>query len=125
MPKVIAVLIAAAALAAMVLAPSAGAAPKTCTASSPNVVGETVKGTLTSRDVNSVQARFATCKHAKTVIRKITSLRVEEPKSVGGFYCLPTVLKTRPDVVKYVCTFKGADTAMFVKLTFQVKYNLD
>ena len=50
------------------------------------------------------------------MIQKITSLRIEEPKSAAGFYCLPTVLGTRPDVVKYACTFKGADTPMFVKL---------
>jgi hypothetical protein len=38
---------------------------------------------------------------------------------------VPTVLKTSPDVVKYKCTFKGADTATFIKLAFQVKYDLD
>lgn len=98
---------------------------KTCTTSSKNVVGKTVTGTLTSSNVNSVQARFATCGHAKTVMNKILSLRIEEPKSVAAFYCVPTVLSTSPDVVKYNCTFKGADTPMFVKLTFKVKYNLD
>jgi hypothetical protein len=101
------------------------AAPKTCTTSSKNVIGKTVTGTLTSSNVNSVQARFATCGHAKTVMNKVLSLRIEEPKSVAAFYCLPTVLSTSPDVVKYNCTFKGADTPMFVKLTFKVKYNLD
>jgi len=29
-----------------------------------------------------------------------------------------------PDVA-YQCTFKGADTATFIKLTFQVKYDQD
>ncbi|HEY5052813.1 MAG TPA: hypothetical protein VII45_05330 [Solirubrobacterales bacterium] len=96
-----------------------------CSTTSENVVGKLVKGTLTSSNVNSVQASFATCSHAKKVMRKTTSLRVEEPKSVAAFYCVPTVLATGPDVVKYVCTFKGADTAMFVKLVFKVKYNLD
>jgi hypothetical protein len=98
---------------------------KTCATTSENVVGKTVKGTLTSSNVNSVQANFATCGHAKVVINKILNLRVEEPKSVAAFYCVPTVLKTSPDVVKYVCTFKGADTPMYVKLVFKVTYNLD
>ena len=125
MPRLIALLIAAAALAAIAFALAAGAAQRTCTAKSPDVVGETVKATLKSSNVNDVQARFATCGHAKKVIAKVTSLGLEETRSVKGLYCRPTVLSTRPDVVSYVCTFKGADTAMFVKLTFKVKYPLD
>jgi hypothetical protein len=117
------------ALACAVLAFGGSAAaqstPKTCTTSSKNVVGHTVTGTLTSSNVNSVQKEFATCGHAKKVMNRILSLRIEEPKSVAAFYCVPTVLSTSPDVVKYKCTFKGADTPMFVKLTFKVKYNLD
>jgi hypothetical protein len=117
------------ALACAVLAFGGSAAaksmPKTCTTSSKNVVGHTVAGTLTSSNVNSIQASFATCGHAKKVMNKVLSLRIEEPKSVAAFYCVPTVLSTSPDVVKYNCTFKGADTPMFVKLTFKVKYNLD
>lgn len=100
-------------------------APKTCTTNSKNVVGHTVKGTLTASNVNSVQKEFATCAHAKKVMNGVLSLRIEEPKSVQTFYCVPTVLKATPDVVRYNCTFKGADTPMFVKLVFQVKYNLD
>jgi hypothetical protein len=76
-------------------------------------------------NVNSVQAQYATCGQAKKAMNRITALRIEEPKSVAGFYCLPTVTATGPDAVKYKCTFKGADTPMFVKLLFQVKYNLD
>ncbi len=99
--------------------------PKTCTTHSKNVIGKTVKGTLTSRDVNKVQAEYATCGYAKKVMNRILALRVEEPKSVIGFYCTPTVLATAPDKVKYKCEFKGADTPMYVRLVFQVKYNLD
>jgi len=100
-------------------------APKTCTTYSKNVIGSKVTGTLTASNVNSVQKEFATCAHAKKVMNRILSLRIEEPKSVQAFYCVPTVLKTSPDVVRYKCTFKGADTPMFVKLVFQVKYDLD
>jgi hypothetical protein len=104
---------------------AAKGAPKTCKTNSKNVVGHQVTGTLTASNVNSVQKEFATCAHAKKVMNGVLSLRVEEPKSVQTFYCVPTVLKTSPDVVRYKCTFKGADTPMFVKLVFQVKYNLD
>jgi hypothetical protein len=125
MPRFVVFLIVAAGLAGIVFAPAVGAAPKTCTAKSPEVAGETIEATLKSSNVNDVQAGFATCRHAKKVIAKVTSLGLEEPMSVRAFYCRPTVLKTRPDLVSYVCTFKGADTAMFVKLTFKVRYLLD
>jgi hypothetical protein len=104
---------------------AAKSAPKKCVTQSENVIGHTVTGSLTSSNVNSVQKEFATCAHAKKVMNRVTSYRYEEPKSVAAFYCVPTVLATRPDLVKYKCTFKGADTAMFVKIAFTVKYNLD
>ena len=66
----------------------------------------------------------ATKESSDTCVPKI-SPAVEQPKSVAGFYCVPSVLSTHPDVVNYKCTFKGADTPMFVKLAFRVKYNLD
>lgn len=99
--------------------------PTTCVIQSQNVVGGKVTGTLTARNVNSVQKEYATCAHAKRVMNRVTAYRYEEPKSVAGFYCVPTVLATTPDVVKYACTFKGADTPMFVKIAFKVKYDLD
>ena len=101
---------------------AAQTAPKTCTTQSKNVIGHTVTGTLTSSNVNSVQREFATCGHARKVMNRVTSYRYEEPKSVAAFYCVPRVLATTPDRVKYTCTFKGADTATFVKLTFAVQY---
>ena len=115
------------AIAAVAALPAAAAKPaaKTCTTHSKNVIGKTVKGTLTASNVNSVQARFATCGQAKKVMNGALSLRIEMPKSIAAFYCVPTVYSTSPDVVGYKCTFKGADTPMYVKLTFRVKYNLD
>jgi len=123
------VLIAASLAALALLIPAAGASAKTpaqtCTTTSPNVIGKTVKGTLTSSNVDPSQKRFATCAHAKEVMQKTTELRIEEPRSTKAFYCVPTVKSTAPDLVAYKCTFKGADTATFIKLTFQVKYDQD
>ena len=115
----------ACAMLVMVAGASAKTPAKTCTASSPNVIGKTISGTLTSSNVDPVQARFATCAQAKKVMEKTTELRVEEPRSTKAFYCLPTVKSTDPDVVAYRCTFKGADTATFIKLLFQVTYDQD
>ena len=69
-----------------------------------------------------MQARFATCGYAKKVMSKVLSLGIEEPRSVRSFYCKPKVLSRSPDAVSYTCTFKGADTPMFVKLTFSVVF---
>lgn len=118
--------VAACATLALATSASAGAKPaKTCSASSPNVIGHAIKGTLSSSNVDPSQARFATCAHAKEVMVKTTELRIEMPRSTKAFYCVPTVKSTAPDVVAYKCTFKGADTATFIKLTFQVKYDQD
>lgn len=120
-------LVAAVAAIALVVAPGASAknAPKTCTTNSKNVVGKTVKGTLVASNVNKTQAQYATCAQAKKAMNKLLSLRIEEPKSVAGYYCTPTVHSTEPDVVSYKCLFRGADTPMMVKLTFKVTYDQD
>lgn len=127
MPRTFLAVVSVVACAMLALAPGASAKsqPKTCTASSPNVIGKTIKGTLTSSNVDPSQARFATCAQAKQVMQKTTELRVEEPRSTKAFYCVPTVKSTAPDAVAYKCTFKGADTATFIKLLFQVTYDQD
>jgi hypothetical protein len=119
--------IAAIAVFALVAAPGASAKsqPKTCTTSSKNVIGKTVKATLVANNVDSVQATYATCGQAKKAMNRLLSLRIEEPKSVAGYYCTPTVHSTEPDVVSYKCLFRGADTPMLVKFTFKVTYNQD
>lgn len=119
------VVICVAALAALALTPgvSAKTTKKKCTASSPKVVGKKMTGRVQVSEVNSAQARFASCKQAKRVMKKVTSLGLEKPRNnVGGFRCVPTVFSTEPDFVRYICTFKSADTPMVVKLRFAVQY---
>lgn len=127
MPRTFLAIASLVACAMLALAAGAGAKTpaKTCRASSPHVIGHTIEGTLTSSNVDPSQARFATCAQAKKVMEKTTELRVEMPRSTKAFYCVPTVKSTDPDVVAYKCTFKGADTATFIKLLFQVKYDQD
>jgi hypothetical protein len=113
------------ACAALAFAPGTAAAPKgtTCVAGSPDVVGGKVTAKMTSSNVDPSQARFATCAQAKRVMKRVTELGLEQPRGdVGGFFCRPTVFATEPDFVRYICTFKGADTATFVKLVFAVQY---
>jgi hypothetical protein len=111
-----------AALALPSVAAAAKTAPQSCTAASNAVVGGKVVGKLTSSNVDPVQAQFATCKHAKKVMQRATELGVEEPRPVRAFYCRPTVSSQDPQAVSYICTFRGADTATFIKLTFKVTY---
>jgi hypothetical protein len=107
---------------AFVPAAAAKSGPTTCTVASPKVVGGSVSGKLSSSNVDPVQARFATCKWAKKVMKRATELGVEEPRPVRAFFCRPTVSPKNNNTVSYICTFKGADTATFIKLTFQVTY---
>jgi len=119
------VVICLAALATLALAPGASAktTQKKCVAYSPKVVGKKVTGRESASEVNSAQARFASCRQAKRVMKKVTSLGLERPRNnVGGFRCVPTVFSTDPDFVRYICTFKSADTPMVVKLRFAVQY---
>jgi hypothetical protein len=120
-----ALLCAALALASVAVAMPTENLPKetTCVTASPQVVGGKVTGKLSSSNVDPSQARFATCGQAKRVMKKVAELGLEQPRgNVGGFYCRPTVFSTEPDFVRYICTFKGADTATFVRLTFAVQY---
>ena len=127
MRRIVPIALSVAACAMLALASTAAAKTpaQTCTANSPNVIGQKITGTLTSSNVDPSQARFATCAQAKQVMVKTTELQVEEPRATKAFYCVPTVKSTAPDVVAYKCTFKGADTATFIKLLFQVKYTQD
>jgi hypothetical protein len=68
------------------------------------------------------EGAFATCAQAKKVMVRATELGVEEPRPVRSFYCRPTVSAKDMNTVSYICTFKGADTATFIKLTFKVTY---
>lgn len=127
MPRSPLLVLCALACAALAFAPAASAAPaeSKCVTASPDVVGGKIHGKLSSSNVDPLQAQFATCGHAKRVMKRVAELGLEQPRgNVAAFYCRPTVFATEPDFVSYVCTFKGADTATFIKLTFAVQYKL-
>lgn len=129
--KRLALCAALAALAVMALGAAgarAGETPsveRTCTTTSKNVITDNVKGTVVGRNVDSSQAKYAQCPTVKKVMNKMLSLRIEEPKIFEGFDCTPSVVQTDPDVVRYKCVFKGADTATFIRINFTAKYDQD
>lgn len=102
----------------------------TCTTTSRNVIGRTVKIMVAGNNVARSQQRFAECPTAKKVAGKMLSLRIEKPKVLDGFRCAPRVLTggegtVEPQVVKYNCLFRGADTSTEIRLKFKVTYNTD
>ena len=105
--------------------PTEGIVNTSCSTTSKNVIGKKVTATVTGKNVASSQMEFAECPIVKKVVNKMTSLRIEKPKAFEGYRCTPTVLSTEPDVVKYGCLFRGADTATEIRLKFKVTYNMD
>ena len=124
MPRVLSIALSALLCASLALASAAAAKPqvKTCQTTSPQVVGGKVTGTLTATNVDPLQAQFATCRQAAKVMKRATELGVNAPRPVRSFYCRPTESEKNPARVSYICTFRGADTATFIKLTFKVTY---
>jgi hypothetical protein len=124
-------LILAGALACLLLAsvgtaaamPTEGIVNTACNTTTKNVIGKKITATVTGKNVASSQMQFAECKTVKKVVNKMTSLRIEMPKVFEGYRCTPSVLSTEPDVVKYSCLFRGADTATEIRVKFKVTYN--
>jgi hypothetical protein len=110
--------------------PTEGIVNTACTTTSKNVVGKKVTIKVTGNNVDPSQMQFAECKIVKKVANKMLSLRIEKPKVYEGFRCTPKVFTKgdgteEPQVVKYSCLFRGADTATEIRLNFKVTYNQD
>lgn len=110
--------------------PTEGIVNTSCTTNSKNVIGNKVTIRVAGKNVDPTQMEFAECKIVKKVANKMLSLRIEKPKVWEGFRCTPTVYTKgqgteEPQVVKYSCLFRGADTATEIRLTFKVTYNTD
>ena len=86
-----------------------------------NVQGVSVSSTL-SGTLDAGQNDVGTCKTASTVVRRVTAGSAEMPVTADGFKCTPTVVSTGPDVVKWSCNFKGADTPTDITIRFRVTY---
>jgi hypothetical protein len=96
-----------------------------CTTTSKNVTTKNVAITVAGKNVAESQMKFAECPTVKKVANKMLSLRIEKPKVFEGFRCTPSVVHTEPDVVKYSCLFRGADTSTEIRLKFTANYDMD
>lgn len=97
----------------------------TCSTTSKNVTTKNVAITVTGKNVAESQKKFAECPTVKKVANKMLSLRIEKPKVFEGFRCTPSVVHAEPDVVKYSCLFRGADTSTEIRLKFTAHYDMD
>ena len=88
-----------------------------------SVQGGQATVTVIGSDVDPSQADQATCSQAKVVARQATAGGAEMPVNADGFQCDPTVQSTGPDTVDWECTFRGADTATDITMSFQVTYS--
>jgi len=86
-----------------------------------NVEGGSVSSTL-SGTLDAGQNDVGTCETAGAVVRKVTAGGSEMPLTAEGFRCTPAVVSTGPDVVKWDCNFKGADTPTDITIRFRVTY---
>ena len=80
-------------------------------------VSSTISGNL-----DTSQKDIGSCDTADAVVRRVAGAGAEMPVTVDGFRCTPSVLSTGPDVVKWSCNFKGADTDTDVTLRFEATY---
>jgi hypothetical protein len=116
---------------AMAAGAAAGPEPETpkinttCTTTSKNVTTKNVAITVNGKNVAKSQKKFAQCPTVKKVANQMLSLRIEKPKVYEGFRCTPSVVHTEPDVVRYGCLFRGADTATEIRLKFTARYDQD
>lgn len=86
-----------------------------------NVQGGPISSTI-SGTLDTSQNDVGTCETADAVVRGVTASAAEKPVTVDGFRCTPSVVSTGPDVVRWSCNFKGADTDTDVTLRFEATY---
>ena len=102
----------------------------TCNTNSKNVIGKKVTVKVAGKNVDPSQMRYADCGIVKKVAkgcsrcgsrsrRSSKASAARRPCSRGGEGT------EEPQVVKYSCLFRGADTATEIRLTFRVNYNMD
>jgi hypothetical protein len=86
-----------------------------------NVQGGPISSTI-SGTLDTSQNDVGTCETADAVVRGVTASAAEKPVTIDGFRCTPSVVSTGPDVVRWSCNFKGADTDTDVTLRFEATY---
>lgn len=119
---IIAVAALAAALSVSACGSTTGEFALTCSTEGARNVQESPISSTLSGTLDTGQNDVGTCQTADAVVRGVTASAAEKPVTVDGFRCTPSVVSTGPDVVKWSCNFKGADTDTDVTLRFEATY---
>lgn len=94
-----------------------------CFTTSNDIQGGTAKVIVKGTHVSRSQAKLASCVQAEKIFWTATEQRLEVPHLVHYFRCIPGVLSTGPDVVRYDCRFQSADTSTHIDIGFTVTYD--
>jgi len=105
--------------------PTEGIVNTSCSTSSNFVAGHKLTATVTGKNVDPTQMKYAECKIVKKVLNSVIKKEVESPTVIEGFRITPQMVKKAPLIVKYTGLFRGADTATEIRLKFKVTYNTD
>jgi cytidylate kinase len=128
MKRISLLLAAAAACLALAAVGTAGAMPTegivntSCSTTSNFVAGHKLTATVSGKNVDPTQMKYAECKIVKRVLNQVIKKEVEKPTVIEGFRITPRIVKDAPLIVKYKGLFRGADTATEIKLAFKIEY---
>jgi hypothetical protein len=102
--------------------PTEGIVNTSCSTSSNLVAGHKLTATVTGKNVDPTQMKYAECKIVKKVLNSVIKQELLKPAVVEGFRITPKMVKEAPLIVKYTGLFRGADTATEIKLAFKIEY---
>jgi hypothetical protein len=111
-----------AAVATAAAMPTEGIVNTSCSTSSNFVAGHKLTATVTGKNVDPSQMKYAECKIVKKVLNSVIKQEVEKPTAIEGFRITPSIVKEAPLVIKYTGLFRGADTATEIRLKFKIAY---
>jgi hypothetical protein len=102
--------------------PTEGIVNTSCTTTSNFVAGHKLTATVTGKNVDPTQMKYAECKIVKKVLDSVIKREVEKPTVIEGFRITPSITSEAPLVVTYTGLFRGADTATEIRLKFKITY---
>ncbi|MBN9623264.1 MAG: hypothetical protein J0H06_09960 [Actinobacteria bacterium] len=102
--------------------PTEGIVNTSCSTSSNYVAGHKLTATVTGKNVDPSQMKYAECKIVKRVLNAVIKKEVEKPTVIEGFRITPSITSETPLTVKYTGLFRGADTATEIRLKFKITY---
>jgi hypothetical protein len=102
--------------------PTEGIVNTSCSTSSNLVAGHKLTATVTGKNVDPTQMKYAECKIVKKVLNSVIKQELLKPAVVEGFRITPKMVKEAPLIVSYTGLFRGADTATEIKLKFKIEY---